>query len=149
MQRSRDSAILQFVFARENDSVAAAKREISVVLAFGEIVIEFGSEVEVMGEDPPWLEVGEVDNEDAAFPASLTMFSRPRIFGIKKLYAIPCAAGGASERMDSNISFVLAIWTKLAKAPFEGIAKAEPGSPYNDVPEVPISLAQSSQLQDV
>lgn len=53
MERERDSAMLQFVLRWEKDSVAAAKREISVVLEVvdgdGVDDISFGFDVEVIG----------------------------------------------------------------------------------------------------
>ena len=94
-ERSRDSAMLQFVLVREKASVAAAKREISAVFgAEGESKGAFGSAVEVVGADSDWdWEGGGVEGgvgyadcvSESGFDLSKMdmRFSRPRMLGMR------------------------------------------------------------------
>ena len=94
-ERSRDSAMLQFVLVREKASVAAAKREISAVLgAEWESEGEFGSVVGIMGigSDSVWESGGveggdgyaDCDSESGFDLSKMDMrFSRPRMFGMR------------------------------------------------------------------
>lgn len=122
-QRLRDSAIVQLVLALEKASVAAVKREISILgrvidadgaesLAFDILDgISLGSWVDVIGAGSS-EELGEgggvgkgfVEScrdptvppaSDAPLSCALRKFSKPLRLGTRKLYAIgPDAAGG-------------------------------------------------------
>ena len=96
-QRASDSAMLQLVLTREKDSVAAAKREISVVLG-GEgeregVEVGVGCAVEEVGSESGSVG-GGVDGgvgyepscgSESGFDRSKTdmRFSRPRILGMR------------------------------------------------------------------
>ena len=98
-ERSRDSAMLQFVLVREKASVAAAKREISLVLGLEgerEAEAEFGSGVEVVGAEEDWVGGGveggvgyagcdcDCDSESGSDLSRMDMrFSSPRMLGMR------------------------------------------------------------------
>lgn len=129
--------MVQLVFALEKDSVAAAKREISVekgaewegALLVPEVLdgISLGSWVEVMGAGSSpcggvveggvggaFGSSGDVIGAVSDAPVladSLTerRFCSPLMFGTRKLYAIDWVAGGGCPRMWSNTCAELAI----------------------------------------
>jgi hypothetical protein len=92
-ERSRDSAIVQLVLAREKASVAAAKSEISLVLggdgeSKGEVWDEVDAEVVFADSVGGGVEggVGYADSEsESGFDLSKTdmRFSSPRMLGIR------------------------------------------------------------------
>jgi hypothetical protein len=96
VQRSKDSAIVQLVFFCENVSVAAAKSEISVVLAVLDgdgsgVDIAFGSAVDVEGARPAACSaciVGggvayEASGDVCDFLITDTRFCKPLTFGMR------------------------------------------------------------------
>lgn len=130
-QRSRDSAIVQLVLALEKASVAAAKREISVVMGAGWVGVVLGPGVLDGVSLGFWLEVmgacfspcgGGVEGgvggafgssgDVVCFDDSVTArrFCSPLMFGTRKLYAIDWVAGGGCPRMWSSTCAELAIY---------------------------------------
>ena len=95
LQRERDSAIVQLVLVREKVSVAAAKREISVVFCWGgmgagEDAGSGGVDGSAWGGGGVGGGVGyddcgfdEGDVEDVVFCRTLIRFSIPRTLGIR------------------------------------------------------------------
>lgn len=123
-QRSSDSAIVQLVLALEKASVAAAKREISVVKGAGWLGVvlvllvaevsdgvSLGSWLEVMGAGLSPCAGGVEGGVGGAFDSvTARRFCSPLMFGTRKLYAIDWVAGGGCPRMWSSTCAELAIY---------------------------------------